>query len=112
MNDMNFDKCNNVLKPAQYYPALGAITGSARAMIFLSWLIDKTLCITAESRVAICWPADEIEKKTGLSPSEQVVARRELKSNGLMSEHRSRLTRDICFTLNVERLYELIEDKP
>ena len=87
--------------PIAYYPNLARCLGSIPAAILLAQFVywwDK------KKHPYLYKTAYEIEKETGLSWEMQKVARKRLKSLGIISEKYARLQHEIHFYIDFDRL--------
>ncbi len=96
-------------KPIAYHPNLVRISGSAAAGLILSQLLYWSKRPHSDAAGWIYNSEAEWSSKTGLTPTEQRRARRELKARGLIEEKHGRFNK-LNFRLCWERLEALLSD--
>ncbi|MBD1809228.1 hypothetical protein H6F98_27775 [Microcoleus sp. FACHB-SPT15] len=77
--------CQNLGNPIVYYPRLAKATGGVAASI-LFWQLFQWQSKLGNYKSWVRVTIDEIEKETGLTPTEQELARRELVKRSLLKE--------------------------
>lgn len=94
-------------KPVAYYPGLVKYLGSVNAVLMFCQLFYWSGKEVSE--LGIYKSVEEIEHETGMSYREQVTARKQLVSRGVLIETHKRLEHRIYFKIDTEKLNEIIE---
>lgn len=92
--------------PVAYYPGLVKYLGSVNAVLMFCQFFY--LSGKESSSLGIYKSVEEIETETGLSYREQVTARKQLASRGVLIETHKRLEHKIYFRIDADRLDEII----
>lgn len=92
--------------PVAYYPGLVKYLGSVNAVLMFCQFFY--LSGKEASPLGIYKSVEDIESETGLSYREQVTARKQLTSRGILIETTKRLEHKIYFRIDADKLDEII----
>jgi hypothetical protein len=112
------DLLKGIGRPVAYYPRLRDIAGSTQAALLLSqliywlgkeagadgWLLKRGRLDPEDPAGTIDPSHQSIEFETGLTYKQQKVARRQLRTRGLLHEKRRRIENELFFRVDTEQL--------
>ncbi|WP_152534637.1 hypothetical protein [Martelella sp. AD-3] len=94
--------------PVAYYPGLVEHLGGVNAVVLFCQLFYWSG--KAHSELGVYKTREDIKSETGLTFREQMSARKQLKTRGVLTETNKRLEHRIYYRINIQRLDEILNE--